>query len=102
MPPKALAAARVWTDDATGRVLEADVFFNTKHPWDVFTACPSGAGAYEVGNVAAHELGHTLALDHVSDPGKQATMYPSASLDEVRKRTLTAGDAAGFQAALAP
>jgi hypothetical protein len=37
-------------------------------------------------------MGHVLGLNHFSDSGAQATMYPSAPADEVRKTTLTAGD----------
>lgn len=43
---------------------------------------------------------HVLGLDHFSDSGAQATMYPSAPADEVRKVSLTAGDVAALQVAL--
>jgi Matrixin len=94
----ALAAAWVY-EDANGQVQQADIFFNTRYPWGVFDRCP-GSGTYEVGNVASHEAGHVLGLDHLSDSGRKATMYPSAPRNEVLKRTLTTGDVRGFNEAL--
>jgi len=97
-PKSALAATWTWTD-ASGRIVEADVFFNSLHSWGVLSACGS-ASVYDVADVGTHEAGHTVGLDHLSDPGRLATMYPSAPRGEVRKRTLTTGDASGFLAAL--
>jgi hypothetical protein len=93
-----LAAAWVY-EDTDGRVEQADIFFNTRYAWGVFGSCP-GNGTYEVGNIATHEVGHVLGLDHLSDTGKKATMYPSAPKNEVLKRTLTTGDVSGFNDAL--
>lgn len=102
VPKTTLAAAWVWTDDATGRVTEADIFFNTSHPWDVYGACNGNASAFEVGNVGTHEVAHVIAMNHVKDEFGHATTYPSAPKGEVKKRTLTAGDVSGFAASLAP
>jgi hypothetical protein len=99
VPKTTLAAAWTYTDAATNRVLEADVFFNTQQPWGVLSACNS-ASAYDVEGVGTHEVGHILGLEHVSDAARVATMYPSAPRGEIRKRTLTSGDAAGALAAL--
>ncbi|MBI2936271.1 MAG: matrixin family metalloprotease [Chloroflexi bacterium] len=98
VPKTALAAAWVWVDDATGRVKEADVFFNSQHKWGVLSACKS-QDVYDVQDIGTHEVGHVAALDHVSDTGKQATMYPTAAKGEVKKRTLTAGDSNGVLSA---
>jgi Matrixin len=94
-----LAATWTWTD-TSGRIDEADMFFNTRYTWANLAAC--GGSSHDIGNVAAHEFGHALGLDHVSDDDRQATMYPSAPAGEVLKRTLTAGDRSGFLAALQP
>jgi hypothetical protein len=101
VPKNVLAAAWTWVDDSTGRIKESDIFFNTGQPFAVYSDCATTASTYEVGNIATHELGHAVGLDHVSDAGKQATMYPSAPKGEVIKRSLTTGDRTGFQSSLA-
>jgi hypothetical protein len=95
--PRVLAAAWTWTD-ASGRIDESDIFFNTRYTWANLTAC--GGSSYDIASIAAHELGHAAAIDHVSDPERQATMYPSAPAGEILKRTLTVGDENGLTAAL--
>lgn len=97
VPRNVLAAAWVWTD-VRNTIIEADVFYNDFHKWAVFTECDA-EGKYEVGNIGTHEFGHVVGLDHLSDPDGYATMYPTASKGEVRKRTLTQGDGAGYVAA---
>jgi hypothetical protein len=82
-----LAATWVWTDN-DGFVQQADIFFNRAYTWGVFDKCDAQQ-AFEVGNVGTHEVGHTVGLDHLSDPNGYATMYPYASSGEVRKRTPT-------------
>jgi hypothetical protein len=92
----ALAATWSWTD-SSGRIKGADVFFNTKFTFGIFTTC-NAQSTYELGDIITHEIGHTAGLAHVSDSGAQATMYPSAPAGETRKRTLTTGDKNGFEA----
>jgi hypothetical protein len=101
VPKTTLAAAWVYQDTVTGQVTESDVFYNNSYTWAALSGCNS-ASAVDLQNIGTHEIGHTAALDHVSDAGKQATMYPSAPKGEVRKRTLTTGDASGFSTSLAP
>jgi Matrixin len=100
VPPKTLAATWVWTTTVNGveYVTEADVCFNLSQPWGVFSVC-NALDVFEVGNVIFHEAGHVFGLDHVSDPGAPATMYPSAPRGEVRKRTLTTRDVEGAASA---
>ena len=96
-----LAATWSWgIEDADGKVTitETDIYFNAFQEWDAFAGCDA-AGKFEVANVGTHEIGHTVGLDHLSDSGAYATMYPSASKGEVRKQTLTAGDQSGYAAA---
>ena len=109
-PKKVLAATWSWID-ANNRIIEADVFFNTSYKWAVLDDCPltgeltgvlPSTGQFDVGDIAVHEFGHVLGLSHYSDTGAQATMYPSAPADEVRKRTLTPGDIAALSAPLTP
>lgn len=92
----ALAATWSWTDN-TGRIKGADIFFNTKFTFGIFTAC-NAQNTYEIGDLITHEIGHTAGLGHVSDSQAMATMYPSAPTGETRKRSLTTGDKNGFEA----
>ena len=102
VPKNVLAATWTYTD-LKGRVTGADVFYNTSQKWSVLSGPNDGCNSesrFDIENIGTHEFGHVLGLDHVSDPGKQATMYPSAPAGEVRKRTLTTGDVFGVQASL--
>ncbi len=99
VPKQVLAAAWVYTSTITGRVLEADIFYNTSHTWGVLGDCNSPP-AFDVENIGTHEVGHILGLAHFSDAAKMATMYPSAPSGEIKKRTLTGGDLAGVTQAL--
>lgn len=46
-------------------------------------------------NIATHEDGHALGLDHPSDSCTEETMYRFADFGETKKRTLYTGDVAG-------
>lgn len=91
---RTLAVTYTWT--RAGRVSESDMFFNSNIDWTEAngTPCPSGS-AYDREAIATHELGHVLGFDHLSV--LMATMYPSASANETRKRTLTSGEIASAQ-----
>lgn len=88
----------------TGELYDADIELNGAY--FVFTtgdgpACanppPRPATtcvATDVKNTLVHEIGHVIGLDHTTDP--KTTMYPSAALGDVDKRTLQADDIAGL------
>jgi len=102
-PKNVLAATWTYVDDTTSNVLEADVFFNTLNSWITLSGCPSSpTGKFDVADIATHEMGHVLGLNHFSDVGAQSTMYPSAPPDEVRKITLTQGDKDALAATVTP
>lgn len=102
VPKNVLAATWTWVDQSN-TIIEADLFFNTSWTWNVFSGCPTTAtGEFDIQDIATHEMGHALGLSHYSDTDAQATMYPSAPSDELRKRTLTQGDIDALQDALGP
>ncbi len=88
----AIATTYSWYTGTT--LLDADIIF-----WDgaykFFTGwsgCSSGA---YIEDIAAHEFGHALGLNHTSVTG--ATMYPSYKSCSQELRTLAADDVAGVE-----
>src|SRR4029450_4393453 len=53
----ALAATWSWTDN-TGRIKAADIFFNTRFTFGIFSTC-NAQSTYEIGDLITHEIGHT-------------------------------------------
>jgi hypothetical protein len=87
----ALAMNYTWYQG--GHILEVDLRFNrTDYRW---TNRPHGANRYQVANVAAHEIGHQLGLDDLSDPHGALTMFGRMSRGEMAKTTLGRGDLKG-------
>lgn len=90
---RTLAVTYTWSQ--SGAAVETDMFFNSKVSWGdvpyfVDAMCPTG-DRYDREAIATHELGHSFGFDHISGV-TEATMYPSASAGETRKRTLTQGE----------
>ncbi len=79
-----------------GSIVDADILFNDAE----FEFTASGEpNRIDVQDVATHELGHFIGLDHSGVGG--ATMYPFVSPGVVLQRSLSADDANGA-AAIAP
>jgi hypothetical protein len=104
---RVLAATRILTNETTGEIVEADIFFNSTFPWSV---SPSGeTGRFDVESIALHEVGHLLGLGHSAigetelQPGGRrrviasaAVMFPIAfTAGNIEERTLHADDIAG-------
>jgi hypothetical protein len=92
----AIASTYSWWD-SSNRLLDSDVIF-----WDSsfrFYTGTSGCGSVSnsayVEDIATHELGHALGLNHSSST--DATMYPSYSLCSMAFRTLASDDVNGIR-----
>jgi hypothetical protein len=86
-------------DPSTGDILDADIVFNAER----WAWTPRGAprlDAADLQDVATHEVGHVLGLAH-SDVA-EATMYPSARLGSIERRTLDDDDLDAVGAAYDP
>ena len=59
---RVLASTNYLIDDATGTIVEADIFFNTSYAWS--TASGGAAGQYDLESIALHEIGHFNGLGH--------------------------------------
>jgi Matrixin len=104
---RVLGATSFLLDAATGEVIEADVFFNTRFNWS--TATNGETGRVDLESVALHEIGHLLGLGHSAlgetemvDAGRRviatgAVMFPIAmSPGVVSDRILQPDDRAGI------
>jgi hypothetical protein len=82
-------------------IIEFDIVFNSNMPWDI-DADGEGTGytltdAFDIHNIAIHEIGHTLHLGDLYDSNySEMTMYGYATLGEVKKISLESGDIAGL------
>lgn len=77
---------------SNGTIDDADILFNGNG----FHFTTSGvSGRFDVEDVAAHELGHLLGLDHSGAVG--ATLYPYVDANVVLQRSLSTDDAVGMR-----
>jgi hypothetical protein len=76
-----------------GQILDGDIEFNGRE--EPFSANEQSlADHHDFVNTLTHELGHFIGLDHSLEP--ESTMYFSAPIEEIEKRTLDIDDQAGF------
>ncbi|MGE0040568.1 MAG: matrixin family metalloprotease [Vicinamibacterales bacterium] len=104
---RVLGATSFLLDTATGAIIEADVFFNTRFDWS--TADAGVPGRVDLQSVALHEIGHLLGLGHsaigetelLPSGGRRviasgAVMFPVAfAAGSTANRVLTPDDIAG-------
>lgn len=57
-----LGATDYLIDDATGEIVESDIFFNSSFPWSV--AANGETGRFDLESIALHEIGHLWGLGH--------------------------------------
>lgn len=73
-----------------GQIIDADVLFNGKN----FSFTTSGQlGRFDIQDVATHELGHLIGLDHSGCAG--ASMYPYVDSTVILHRSLSIDDERG-------
>jgi len=103
---RVLASTSLLFDEATGELLEADIFFNSAFAWS--TSAAGETGRFDVETIALHEIGHLNGLGHsaigeteISGSGRtvlaaEAAMFPLAfGSGNVQHRTLRPDDIAG-------
>ncbi len=108
-----LALTITFSDPKTGEVLEADMIFNSNHPYALLTGAGSSddngsqqnhlstasansggsscSDQYDLQSVATHEAGHFFGLGEDYDV-KTATMYYTTGRCETNKRVLLTSD----------
>ena len=94
-----LGVTYVWYYIASGNVAEVDTIMNNRvsWKWSNSNTC-ADPSAYDAGNIMIHELGHWFGLDDEYDTSySHNTMFGYGSKGEVKKNTLTEGDAVGIQ-----
>ncbi|MDP6739559.1 MAG: IPT/TIG domain-containing protein [Planctomycetota bacterium] len=91
-PGSGIVAVTPLTFFTTGQIIDADVLFNGGG--FKFTTS-SEPGGFDVQDVATHELGHLLGLDHSGCAG--ATMFPYVDQTVILHRSLSADDARGME-----
>jgi hypothetical protein len=88
-----LAENTFWYNTSSGQIVDSDIKFNTDYSW----ATNGSSGAYDIQNVATHELGHSLSLaDLYNGADSEKTMYGYAGTGETKKRTLDQDDINGI------
>ncbi|HEV3139496.1 MAG TPA: matrixin family metalloprotease [Vicinamibacterales bacterium] len=104
---RVLASTSLLVDDATGALVESDIFFNAAFPWSIAAAGESGK--FDLESIALHEIGHFSGLGHsalgettLQNDGRkvdsaEAVMFPIAyARGSIAGRTLKADDIAGI------
>jgi hypothetical protein len=102
-----IATTTTTSNKFTGQIADSDIEFNDAPDPNggkfIFTTVDSppcidpgqtSCVRIDLQNTATHEIGHTLGLDHFSDP--TATMYATAPEGETAKRTLHPDDIEGI------
>ena len=76
---------------------DADIRFSTNYNWFDSATASGCAQAFDLQDIATHEIGHMIGLDH-SATGTDQVMNPNAFGCNFQNRKLARGDLAGFTA----
>ncbi len=90
--PNVIATTTTWYWLDTGEAVESDAIYNMHHVWSPL----ANDLTMDITNIAAHETGHTLGLDHAA--GECLTMYAFSGAGDDQKRSLGDGDLLGLWA----
>ncbi len=85
-----VAVTPISYNPATGAILDADIVFNGRD-WSFST--DGSAGTFDVQDIATHEIGHFIGLDH--SPVLASSMWPYVSTTQWLHRSLSSDDEAG-------
>lgn len=94
----ALGVTSIRYNTTTGLAVDVDTIMNKKFSWSWSNSSTcADSTTYDAEDIMTHEQGHWLGLDdqYNASAYQNATMYGYGSKGEVKKTTLTAGDAAG-------
>ena len=98
-PPNALAVTLLSFDSGSGRITDADIYFNADNfQWAVVDSS-SEYSHIDVKNIATHEIGHLLGIDHSSEniwevepELADATMFFASHAGDTDRRDLKIDD----------
>ena len=102
----ALAVTSTTYETRNNYIIDSDIYFNGEtFTWADINTDTERFGAYaDIENIAVHEIGHFLGLDHSSENSLEsnmelfmATMYWSSGLGETFRRDLNNDDVLGIQ-----
>lgn len=102
-PPRVIAMAIIWYVDVDGsgepsegdETIDVDIIFNSFQKWSV----EQNSKAFHIGNIATHEIGHSVGLDDLYDEAySEISMYGYSKKGEIKKVSLDEGDIFGCQA----